>query len=69
MGKRLWDLAKSRFEIGTFLLAHRHKVPPPEAVARQATHAERERDKTRRACANDARRADGSTLKGYNYFQ
>ena len=26
MGKRLWDLAKSRFEIGTFLLAHRHKV-------------------------------------------
>ena len=26
MGKRLWDLAKSRIEIGTILLAHRHKV-------------------------------------------
>ena len=36
MGKRLWDLPKSRFEIGTFLLAHRHKVPPPQAAARQA---------------------------------
>ena len=26
MGKRLWDLAKPRFKIATFLLAHRHKV-------------------------------------------
>ena len=25
MGKRLWDLAKSRIEIATILLAHRHK--------------------------------------------
>ena len=26
MGKRLWDLDKSRIEIATILLAHRHKV-------------------------------------------
>ena len=26
MGKRLWDLAKSRIEIGTILPGHRHKV-------------------------------------------
>ena len=26
MGKRLWDLAKSRFEIATILLGHRHIV-------------------------------------------
>ena len=26
MGKRLWDLDKSRIEIGTILLGHRHKV-------------------------------------------
>ena len=26
MGKRLWDLAKSRIEIGTILLGHRHIV-------------------------------------------
>ena len=26
MGKRLWDLAKSRFEIATILLGHRYKV-------------------------------------------
>ena len=26
MGKRLWDLAKSRIEIATILIAHRHKV-------------------------------------------
>ena len=25
MGKRLWDLAKSRIEIGTILPGHRHK--------------------------------------------
>ena len=28
MRKRLWDLAKSRIEIGTILPGHRHKVPP-----------------------------------------
>ena len=27
MGKRLWDLAKSRFEIATILLGHRYIVP------------------------------------------
>ena len=26
MRKRLWDLAKSRIEIGTILPGHRHKV-------------------------------------------
>ena len=26
MGKRLWDLAKSRFEIATILLGHRYIV-------------------------------------------
>ena len=26
MGKRLWDLAKSRIEIATILPGHRHKV-------------------------------------------
>ena len=26
MGKRLWDLAKSRIEITTILPGHRHKV-------------------------------------------
>ena len=40
MRKRLWDLAKSRIEIGTILPGHRHKVwrqaplmvmPPEEA--------------------------------------
>ena len=29
MGKRLWDLAKSRIEIGTILPGHRHKVIKP----------------------------------------
>ena len=28
MRKRLWDLAKSRIEIGTILPGHRHKVQP-----------------------------------------
>ena len=28
MRKRLWDLAKSRIEIGTILPGHRHKVRP-----------------------------------------
>ena len=29
MGKRLWDLAKSRIEIATILPGHRHKVASP----------------------------------------
>ena len=29
MGKRLWDLAKSRFEIATILLGHRYIVYEP----------------------------------------
>ena len=34
MGKRLWDLDKSRIEIGTILLAHRHKVRVSAIVVR-----------------------------------
>ena len=34
MGKRLWDLAKSRIEIGTILPGHRHKVAPDSLAAR-----------------------------------
>ena len=32
MGKRLWDLAKSRFEIATILLGHRYIVEVPAEV-------------------------------------
>ena len=32
MGKRLWDLAKSRFEIATILLGHRYIVGPHDYV-------------------------------------
>ena len=31
MGKRLWDLAKSRFEIATILLGHRYIVTASQA--------------------------------------
>ena len=31
MGKQLWDLAKSRFEIATILLGHRYIVSPSPA--------------------------------------
>ena len=48
MRKRLWDLAKSRIEIGTILPGHRHKVPaavhtllPPARGAPQAPQAAR----------------------------
>ena len=34
MGKRLWDLAKSRIEIGTILPGHRHKVTRSACVVR-----------------------------------
>ena len=33
MGKRLWDLAKSRIEITTILPGHRHKVAALAAAA------------------------------------
>ena len=33
MRKRLWDLAKSRIEIGTILPGHRHKVQVPGVIA------------------------------------
>lgn len=35
MRKRLWDLAKSRIEIGTILPGHRHKV---QAQKRHGPH-------------------------------
>ena len=38
MGKRLWDLAKSRIEIGTILPGHRHKVIPPRAEGEPLRH-------------------------------
>ena len=37
MGKRLWDLAKSRIEIGTILPGHRHKVIMECAAVRFST--------------------------------
>ena len=37
MGKRLWDLAKSRIEIGTILPGHRHKVAHLRRICRHAT--------------------------------
>ena len=37
MRKRLWDLAKSRIEIGTILLGHRHKVLPLPTVSKDQT--------------------------------
>ena len=36
MRKRLWDLAKSRIEIGTILPGHRHKVAPRERVSKDS---------------------------------
>ena len=44
MGKRLWDLAKSRIEIGTILPGHRHKVRQ-----RRRAGAHRPRDQKRSA--------------------
>ena len=53
MGNSLWDLAKSRFEIGTFLLAHRHKV-----VSRATRSAESRGEAARRRAATlESRRA------------
>ena len=42
MRKRLWDLAKSRIEIGTILPGHRHKVKLlRNPIAKLAVHAHR----------------------------
>ena len=38
MGKRLWDLAKSRIEIGTILPGHRHKVELPALAGDRITN-------------------------------
>ena len=66
MRKRLWDLAKSRIEIGTILPGHRHKVAAPgcgrRAVQQQAhvlVHA-----KNRRARWHHARHKEKAARVG-----
>lgn len=48
MRKRLWDLAKSRIEIGTILPGHRHKVARFRLKFASPLAASRRRSMTKR---------------------